>query len=404
MGRPTPNGPTPEGTDPQGAEPTRQSQASPGLMIDQARSEDIRRRSALDAEAVRTAEARIDNAIGAIRLFGDPHFYSAAPELPPTANLSSSRHDAATRPDYYFARIKTRPPLSLDPDVVPPPPNGTRLGSIGLTLVRSALVVGFAAIAAYVITTFSSFQPDGRWVKHANESAAPVGHFSREAVKDTRQLSRLVVEDQQAFANEPVLLAVAVAPAVGDGSLSLGGLARGTRLSAGVPLSEASWELSVRNIGGVYVYAPQNFVGVMSAIVDLLSPTKKIIDSHPMRLEWIAKANASPGPDEITKGTTSADAIKRMDPQEAAALMERGLDLLRNGDIALAQLAFRRLADAGQADAALALANTYDPRYLAGHRFVGVLSNETNARTWYQRASELGSTEADRILRGLDNK
>jgi TPR repeat protein len=78
---------------------------------------------------------------------------------------------------------------------------------------------------------------------------------------------------------------------------------------------------------------------------------------------------------------------------EDAALMERGRDLLKSGDIASARLLFQRLANAGIADAALALAATYDPRYL-----IGVAGDETKARDWYQRARELVSTEAGRIL------
>ena len=79
---------------------------------------------------------------------------------------------------------------------------------------------------------------------------------------------------------------------------------------------------------------------------------------------------------------------------ENAALMERGQDLLKSGDIASARLLFQRLANAGIADAALALAATYDPRYLAQHNLIGVVGDETKAHDWYQRASELGSIEA----------
>lgn len=82
--------------------------------------------------------------------------------------------------------------------------------------------------------------------------------------------------------------------------------------------------------------------------------------------------------------------------------MERGRELLKNGDIALAQLAFRRLADAGLADGALALANTYDPRYLAKHGLIEVVGDETKAQLWYRRASELGSVEADHLLARTD--
>jgi TPR repeat protein len=81
-----------------------------------------------------------------------------------------------------------------------------------------------------------------------------------------------------------------------------------------------------------------------------------------------------------------------------AALMERGRDLLKSGDIASARLLFQRLATADIADAALALATTYDPRYLAQHNLIGVAGDETKAHHWYQRASELGSTEAGHIL------
>jgi TPR repeat protein len=88
----------------------------------------------------------------------------------------------------------------------------------------------------------------------------------------------------------------------------------------------------------------------------------------------------------------SAATTKPLDPQQAAALMERGRELLRNGDIALAQLAFQRLAEAGEADAALALATTYDPRYLAEHKLVGIIGDEAKARAWYQRAKELRPT------------
>ena len=77
---------------------------------------------------------------------------------------------------------------------------------------------------------------------------------------------------------------------------------------------------------------------------------------------------------------------------------------MRSSDIAFAQLAFQRLAEAGKVDAALALDTTYDPRSLAEHKFVGIIGDEAKARAWYQRAKELGSMEADRILRPTNTK
>jgi TPR repeat protein len=90
-----------------------------------------------------------------------------------------------------------------------------------------------------------------------------------------------------------------------------------------------------------------------------------------------------------------------MDP-ENAVLMEKGQVLMRSGDIASSRLLFQRLANAGIADAALALAATYDPHYLVQHNLIGIVGDETMAHHWYQRASELGSTEAGHILARRD--
>jgi TPR repeat protein len=174
----------------------------------------------------------------------------------------------------------------------------------------------------------------------------------------------------------------------------------------------------------------------MSVTIALLSPSNEILDSRPIRLEWIAKTDSPQPPNgrdidrqgssaaikqesssELAKQevnpeaaspkqqiNANANAVKIVDPQEAAALIERGRDLLRNGDVASAQLAFRRLAEAGKAEAALALGTTYDPRYLVQHNLVGIVGDEEKARTWYRRAKELGSREADRFLQSTSTK
>jgi TPR repeat protein len=168
-----------------------------------------------------------------------------------------------------------------------------------------------------------------------------------------------------------------------------------------VPVSEASWQLAPRDLNGVYVYAPKDFVGIMNTAIELLSANQRLIESRAARLEWIAKVDSSPPTKRIDSGALNEPAIQLMNAEDAA-LMERGRDLLKSGDIASARLLFQRLATAGIADAALALATTYDPRYLAQHNLIGIAGDETTAHHWYQRASELGSTEAGHILARTD--
>jgi hypothetical protein len=394
---------------------TSQSQIPPAQTGGQERRDQIAQRRAPDAQATRSSQAQI----------GRPS--APLPKLPPPAALRSlgragSRSMGTSAPPTvdHFAGIEPRSPSSLDPVILPPPPENPR--RLGRMMIQSIPLVGFAAIVAYGITMFSSFQPDSRSPKGGDDGAS-IGSRSHEPGNDARQ--RLVVEDRQAFANEPIWLGVVAVSATSSGALSLRGLAHGTRLSAGVALDEDSWELAFGDIDGAYVYAPPDFVGVMNATIALLSPAKKVIDSRLMRLEWMANADSLPSKQEIDlgtanvvpktpvdagppslvakpqidSGTVNTAAVKPLDQQEAATLMERGRELLKNGDVALAQLAFRRVAETGNADAALALATTYDPRYLAERKLIGIIGDEAKARVWYQRAKELGSMEADRILR-----
>ena len=71
---------------------------------------------------------------------------------------------------------------------------------------------------------------------------------------------------------------------------------------------------------------------------------------------------------------------------------------MTGGDVSAARVAFGRLAEAGNAEAALALAETYDPSYLAQHDVIGLSGDRATAKELYERARKLGSTEADRIL------
>jgi TPR repeat protein len=61
----------------------------------------------------------------------------------------------------------------------------------------------------------------------------------------------------------------------------------------------------------------------------------------------------------------------------------------------------KRAANAGNAQAALELGMTFDPASLVERGVVGSAPDVAQARAWYERAMELGSTEASRRLEGL---
>jgi TPR repeat protein len=81
--------------------------------------------------------------------------------------------------------------------------------------------------------------------------------------------------------------------------------------------------------------------------------------------------------------------------------MKIGVELMTYGEVAAARVMFQRAAEAGEGAGAFALAETYDPLVLGGLRLrEGIMPDVALARTWYERARDLGSLEArDRISR-----
>jgi hypothetical protein len=88
----------------------------------------------------------------------------------------------------------------------------------------------------------------------------------------------------------------------------------------------------------------------------------------------------------------------RFDNEEIATLLARGRTYLANGDVSAARLAFRRAAEGGDAQAALALGGTFDPMVLKSLGAIGVAADPVQARSWYQKAAELGSRDAPQRL------
>ena len=89
---------------------------------------------------------------------------------------------------------------------------------------------------------------------------------------------------------------------------------------------------------------------------------------------------------------------------EISALLARGDSLFGVGDVASARLFYERATNAGDAQAALKLGETYDPLFLARARLNGVRGDLAAATRWYRRARDLGSSDADILLKSVENR
>ena len=99
----------------------------------------------------------------------------------------------------------------------------------------------------------------------------------------------------------------------------------------------------------------------------------------------------------------AAPAVRRIDADELAALLKRAKGLLAIGDITAARLLLERAADGQEAEAAFMLAGTYDPQVLGVQDMRSITPDPAMARSWYQKAAQLGSADAKRRLQKSQN-
>lgn len=102
--------------------------------------------------------------------------------------------------------------------------------------------------------------------------------------------------------------------------------------------------------------------------------------------------------------TAAGNAVRHLDPNETASSIRRANALIASGDLAAARLVLRRPAEAGDARAAMMLAETYDPGVLMKLGVHGVVSDVAIARSWYEKARKFGATEAIQQLEVLASK
>jgi TPR repeat protein len=134
---------------------------------------------------------------------------------------------------------------------------------------------------------------------------------------------------------------------------------------------------------------------------DRQSPPIKSLAGAPRETQ-VASVEARIKSANAQKMPTQEDrTIRRLDPNDMAVLLSRGMDFLNSGDFASARVTLRRAAEAGNAEAALALGSTYDPSVLRQFGAITIAADIVQAREWYEKALRLGSAAAAHRLATL---
>ena len=288
-----------------------------------------------------------------------------------------------------------RLPRSLEPTVLPDPFPASSIAGI---LWRLSLAVGIACGAALMVV---AAQP---WINTTKLGDEPNGFQPRFVgltsvqEKPASQPAPKLVAGQAARQKmgEAAALDVSIRGSGDGASLVIAGLAKGTMLSHGRPAGESGWKLSSAELESAVIRPPQDFVGAMDLSVELRLADDTLSDRRSLRFEWVAPTTAATEP--------KANAIRPLDPEEIAALLKRGDELIASGDLGAARLVLRRAAEAGNARAAFALAGTYDPIVLEKRAVHGFVADVAMARNWYEKAREFGSADAPQRLEMLASR
>lgn len=170
-----------------------------------------------------------------------------------------------------------------------------------------------------------------------------------------------------------------------------------------------AWAVSLGEADALALAAPVNFEGTLVLTIELVRDESDEPQRWQIQITLVPKqSGTTPLPPAITalapaspaapqpKPTESIGSMKAAQPLRAAARaqMDRGRQLLQENDVAAARLIFKRLAESGVAEAAFAMAQTYDPEFLKTIPTAGLQPDLVQARKWYERAAAMGNASA----------
>jgi hypothetical protein len=198
------------------------------------------------------------------------------------------------------------------------------------------------------------------------------------------------------------------------------GLPTAATLTEGHAISPGAWAIPLAGLASLGIVLPvgleQGRWDVVVALVTIegkvLTEAKTALVVGPVQLiaPGQQQAKSKQAPSVVATLARPLETIPVPEPQNspererALSMHAKGKELIGQGNIQPARALFRRAAEAGLAESALALAGTYDPHELARLRVVGLQPDIAAARQWYTKARELGAEEAAGRLKRLENR
>ena len=162
----------------------------------------------------------------------------------------------------------------------------------------------------------------------------------------------------------------------------------GATFSQGRPYGSSEWSLTPDEIGDLQLRLPKGVTSGTDTRIELMGADGTILASATTRLE-------------IAQDPRAALVLRSDESDRIDDLINHGQKMVEVGYLAGARAYFRRAVEAGSGEAALLLGACYDPAFIEKIGAQGIEPDLKEARTWYERAKQLGVADADAKLAQL---
>jgi GLTT repeat (6 copies) len=298
---------------------------------------------------------------------------------------------------------------ALDPELVPEPP--ADVSNVWPTMLRLGIVCAIAAfVAAAVVLLFNPKQSVHHTAQtNVTPSSLTADDRTLPLVDSVRIVPGLVAPGlaTQGLAAQGLAAQGLAAPGLADAGSPIASTPPPqpppAQATVPAPPPQAIASLPPPNQSSANVETPPASA-VNQPVVNqpAVSPVEanSAANETPSKVQTAAVPPTQPASSSIAKQSAARPPVA-LDDSEIAMLIKRGNNLLKDGDFAAARLLFERGANAGSAEAALALGSTYDPLVIKRLGAIMVRPDVENARKWYQIAADRGSADAKLQLANL---
>jgi len=265
--------------------------------------------------------------------------------------------------------------LALEPEWIPEPPRDAAPGrDLWALALHASGTLGAAALIAWVVVSVPGVTEFGRYVARATFPGALVWSNTRTSVPPSDAMPTIAASSVATSS-----VATKAAPARPHQTVAI----------AEPPAPETKMLPEPREQA---VPAPTTGAASTQPPTELQTlPAEQTPPAAAREASAVAQRSA---PEFVTR---------QLDRDELAFMLRRADDFIKSGDLSSARLLLRRAAEAGNVQAALTLAGTFDPNVLAALGLQDGAADIAMARLWYERAEQFGSSEAPRRLRQLAN-